>query len=40
MALEVEDDVAGFLGVKIKKNLETGKVTLSRKDLSYECWEL
>ena len=26
MALEVEDDVAGFLGVEIKKNRETGEV--------------
>ena len=33
MALEVEDDVAGFLGVKIKKNRETGEVTLKQKEL-------
>jgi hypothetical protein len=28
MALEVEDDVAGFLGVDIKKDAETGYITL------------
>jgi hypothetical protein len=33
MALEVEDDVAGFLGVEIKKDCETGQVTLKQKGL-------
>ena len=33
MTLEVEDDVAGFLGVHINKNRETGEVTLTQRGL-------
>jgi hypothetical protein len=33
MTLEVEDDVAGFLGVHIDCNKETGEVTLTQKGL-------
>jgi hypothetical protein len=39
MALEVEDDVAGFLGVKIKKDHETGEVTLKQKGLNLPVLE-
>jgi hypothetical protein len=33
MTLEVEDDVAGFLGVHIDRNNETGEVTLTQQGL-------
>ena len=33
MALEVEDDVAGFLGVHMKKDPETGEITLTQQGL-------
>jgi len=33
MTLEIEDDVAGFLGVHIERNKETGEVTLTQKGL-------
>jgi hypothetical protein len=33
MALEVEDDVVGFLGAEIKKDHETGVVTMKQKGL-------
>ena len=33
MALEVEDDVAGFLGVDIKRNPDTGVITLKQDGL-------
>ena len=39
MALEVEDDVAGFLGVEIKKDRETGVVTLKQKGLKLRVLE-
>ena len=39
MALEVEDDVAGFLCVKIKKDRETGQVTLKQKGLKLRVLE-
>ena len=34
MALEVEDDVAGFLGVHIERNDATGEITLTQSGLS------
>jgi hypothetical protein len=39
MALEVEDDVAGFLGVEIKKDRETGVVMLKQKGLKLRVLE-
>ena len=33
MALEIEDDVAGFLGVDIKRNPDTGEITLRQDGL-------
>ncbi len=34
MKLEVEDDVAGFLGVDIRRDTETGRITLTQKGLT------
>ncbi|CAB9526109.1 expressed unknown protein [Seminavis robusta] len=34
MVLEEEDDVAGFLGVQIKPNAETGEITLTQSGLA------
>jgi hypothetical protein len=39
MALEVEDDGVGFLGVEIKKDDETGVVTLKQKGLKLRVLE-
>ena len=39
MALEVEDDVAGFLGVEIKKNQDTGQITLKQVGLKKKIIE-
>ena len=39
MALEVEDDVAGFLGVDIKKDPNAGYVTLKQVGLKKKIIE-
>jgi hypothetical protein len=33
MGLEIEDDVAGFLGVHIECNVNTGEITLTQQGL-------
>ena len=40
MALEIEDDVAGFLGVDIKKNTATGEITLKQVGLKKKIFLL
>ena len=39
MALEVEDDVAGFLGVDIKKDPQTGCIRLKQEGLKKKIVE-
>ena len=39
MAIEEEDDVAGFLGVDIKKNTDTGEITLKQVGLKKKIIE-
>ena len=38
MTLDVEDDVAGFLGVKIERDAETGEVQMTQTGLIDRTW--